>query len=744
MDPAQPADQPSVTAPFRVGEWLAEPMANRLTSGDDVRRVEPKVMEVLALMASQPGETVTKDQFMAEVWTGTVVTDDVLARCISELRKALGDSARRPTYVETIRKRGYALIAPIEHDVEVDLAATFEMEDGEARVQGPASGGDGAAHALTGLDVRRPETPRRQRPVVLVWGLVAAVLVSSAAAIAYQAGLAGVRPLAVRPVTSTPGDERDPALSPDGTRVAFAWDGDGDGVGAADTDGAGRQFDIYVQDPDGGTPIRLTNHPADDLSPAWSPDGTRVAFVRCSVGGECGVYAVDAQGGAEQTLAAPSNLDIDGLAWSPDGRRLAFSGRDGRQGAFSLHLVPLDGSPPQRLTAPASTYPGDLAPAFSPDGRLLAFVRTEIDGRQDVAVVTVQGGRVRRLAREQKGVTGIDWTADGREVVYAANRDGAAGLWRVGLDGGDPRWVSLGNDAGEIAAPSVGRTGGVAFARQRVRSQIVEVGAGGAPRPILPSTRDDRQPAVAPDGSRLAFVSTRSGSHEVWTARADGSGAARLTDFGGARVSGPRWSPDGRRIVVSARADGDADVFVVLPGGETRALTDDPADDVAPTWSRDGRWVYFASDRGDTWQIYRVPSAGGDAEPVTVGGGVAAAEAPGGGLLVIRPDRRGLWRLPLVDGEVRDVRPVRLPVNLSPADWAGWTVSGDAVYVLERRYDRAASVVRLGPDGRRERVAEVADVPEDSGLGVFPGGARLLLSRQDRADSDVVIVEDFR
>ena len=352
---------------------------------------------------------------------------------------------------------------------------------------------------------------------------------------------------------------------------------------------------------------------------------------------------------------------------------------------------------------------------------------------------------MRRLAREQKGVTGLDWTADGDEVVYAANRDGAAGLWRVGLGGGDPRWVSLGADAGEIAAPSVGRTGGVVFARQRVRSQVVEVGADSTVRTVLPSTRDDRQPTVSPDGRRLAFVSTRSGSHEVWTASADGQGADRLTDFGGARVSGPRWSPDSRRVVVSARADGDADIFVILPGGETRQLTDDASDDVAPTWSRDGQWIYFASDRGEEWQVYRIPSAGGTPEPVTVGGGVAAAEAPDGRLLVIRPDKRGLWRLPIVDGEVRDVRAERLAVNLSPADWANWSVVGDAVYVLERRYDRAASVVRFGlADGSRQRVAEVMDVPEDSGLGVFPGGRRVLLSRQDRADSDIVIVRDFR
>ena len=730
MEPASTADQPTVTAPFRVGDWIAEPMANRLTRGDDVRRVEPKVMEVLATMAARPGETVTKDEFMAEVWTGTVVTDDVLARCISELRKALDDSARNPTYVETLRKRGYALIAPVEHDLDLDLTATPFIATPQ---------GDGAA-PLTGLDVRRPVLPTRTRPVVLVWGLLAVAVVLVGALWAYRAGLAGVRPLASVPVTSFPGDERDPALSPDGSRVAFAWDG---GVPGASEDE--RQFDIYVLPATGGgTPVRLTMQPADELSPAWSPDGSRVAYVRCGSGGECGVYVVDAGGGPEESLVTSDDLAITDLVWSPDGSRLAFSGRRGRQGAFSLHLLPLDGSPPQRLTAPASTYPGDLGPAFSPDGQRLAFVRTELDGRQDVAVVTVQGGRVRRLAREQKGVTGLDWTPDGEEVIYAANRDGAAGLWRVGLEGGDPRWVALGTDGGEIAGPSVGRTGGLAFARQLVRSQLVAVGADGAERAVAASTRDDRQPTVAPDGSRVAFISTRSGSHEVWVAEADGTGARQLTAFGGARVSGPRWSPDGRTLVVSARADGDADVFLVLPDGTVRALTDSDADDVAPTWSRDGEAIYFASNRGETWQIYRVPASGGDAEAVTVGGGVAAAEAPDGGLLVIRPNRRGLWRLPVVDGEIRDVRAEQLAVNLSPADWANWSVVGDAVYVMERRYDRAATIVRLDPaTGDRETVAAVADVPEDSGLGVFPGGSRILLSRLDRADSDVVLVEDF-
>lgn len=728
---------PAVTTPFRVGEWVAEPMANRITRGETVRKLEPKVMEVLACMAARPGETVTKEEFMAEVWTGTVVTDDVLARCISELRKALGDKARNPTYIETIRKRGYALIAPVEPaDVE---AATFE--DPDAPVADGAAG-DGAAsgagdtHTPPGHTLRRPQTPTRTRPVVLTWVLLAVLVVGVGVLVAYRAGQEGVRPLPTRPVTSYPGDERDPALSPDGATVAFAWDG-----GAAEED---RQFDLYVQPAEGGAPLRLTTHPADERSPAWSPDGSQVAFVRCGLGNNCGIYVVDAGGGTDRALVVPEGYAIEDLVWSPDGEMLAFSARRSRQGAFSLHLLPLGEGEAQRLTSPASTYPGDLSPAFSPDGRLLAFVRTALDGRQDVAVVTVEGGRVRRLAREQRGVTGLDWTADGGEVVYAANRDGAAGLWRVGLDGSAPRWVALGS--GEVASPSVNRSGaGVVFARQQIRSQIVEVAGDEAARPLLPSTQDDRQPAVSPDGSRVAFVSTRSGSYEVWTSGPEGQDPRQLTDFGGVRVSGPAWGPDGRRLAVSARVQGSADVFVIGPDGEAMPLTTHPADDVAPTWSRDGQWVYFASNRGEQWQIYRVPASGGDAEAVTVRGGVAAVAAPDGGLFVIRPDRRGVWRLrPDDDGLPRDLGATRLQINLSPADWANWTVVDGAIYALVRQFDNTASILRLDPEtGGRTVVARADDVPEDSGIAVFPGGERVLLARRERADSDVLLAPGF-
>ncbi len=736
--------------PFRVGEWTAEPMANRLTRGAEVRRVEPKVMEVLTCLAARPGETVSRDDFMDEVWGGTIVTDDVLARCISELRKALGDRATSPHYIETIRKRGYALIATVG-----------PPEVPPAPVVAPVVGDGLAAEPV--LVPTAPVAPRPVRPSRAavqrarrrrLWAGVAAVaLLAVVAAVAYGVALGHVRPLATVPVTSYPGEERDPALSPDGRRVAFAWDGE------TDATPDGRQFDVYVQPVGGGDPVRLTSHPADDLSPSWSPHGEHVAFVRCAVGG-CGISLVPSGGGVETPLVVPDDLRIQTLVWSPDGATLAFAARRGTSGAFRLHLLALGRSAGRiraarvqttRMTAPPATYPGDLDPAWSPDGQSLAFVRTSLDGRQDVCLVAIDGGGVTRLAREQRGVTGLDWTADGREVLYAANRDGAAGLWRVPASGGTPRWVALGADGGEVAQPSVARSGrGLVFARHRVRSHVVAVtlgdGAGGDARPLFRSTREDAEADVSPDGRRVAFVSTRSGSREVWGARSDGLDARPLTRFGDARVSGPRWSPDGRGVAFSARTDGDADLYAVSPDGRVRALTETPSDEVAPAWSADGRWLYFASDRSGMWQIYRMPAAGGDAQVVTRYGGVAAAELPGGGLVVVRPERRGLWRLAAgPDGVAQDVRAVRLPVRLAPADGANWTVRGWRVLALERRFDGAAVVMSVDVrTGAREALALVEGVPERSGLTLTPDGRTALVTQSVRSDADIVAVASFR
>src|SRR5882672_8827191 len=99
---------------FRVGTWLVQPGLNTISQNGTSRQLEPKVMEVLVCLAHHPGETLPKEQLLKTVWADTFVSDDVLVRSISEIRRAFEDDARESKFIQTVPKRGYRLVAPVE------------------------------------------------------------------------------------------------------------------------------------------------------------------------------------------------------------------------------------------------------------------------------------------------------------------------------------------------------------------------------------------------------------------------------------------------------------------------------------------------------------------------------------------------------------------------------------------------------------------------------------------------------
>jgi len=107
-------DKPTRRKQFRVGAWLVTPDLDELQRGDERVRLEPKAMEILVLLANRPGEPVSRDELLSGVWPGVLVGDDSLTQAVTKLRKALGDDPRSPSYIETISKRGYRLVAPVE------------------------------------------------------------------------------------------------------------------------------------------------------------------------------------------------------------------------------------------------------------------------------------------------------------------------------------------------------------------------------------------------------------------------------------------------------------------------------------------------------------------------------------------------------------------------------------------------------------------------------------------------------
>ena len=162
---------------------------------------------------------------------------------------------------------------------------------------------------------------------------------------------------------ATPGREAEPTFSPDGSQVAFTWDGENQD-----------NLDIYVKAIGAEQPLRLTSDPARDGSPAWSPDGTRIAFLRDKPGGGSEVRLIPPTGGPERMLGKVQGLADQGLSWSPDGRSLAVVDRSSPGEPLGIFVLDVRSGAKRRLAPPSSIF--DILPAFSPDGRIVAFNRT--------------------------------------------------------------------------------------------------------------------------------------------------------------------------------------------------------------------------------------------------------------------------------------------------------------------------------------------------------------------------------
>jgi len=700
--------------PFYIGSWLIQPRQNRIRSAEKTSRVEPKVMDVLVCLARRPGEVVTRDHLLETVWAGTVVTDDVLTRSISELRKAFDDDSRNPQVIETIPKTGYRLIAPLSEEPR----------------------GDTVPPAMPALELAPSKLPSRSAarrpprwPAWAIGGGLALLLLSG---VFWMGRMATPPPPPVfhpMPLTSYPGPEDSPVLSSDGKQVAFSW-------GGADGDNG----DIYVKLIGSETPLRLTEDPAFEHEPAWSPDGSQVAFMRRGDAG-CSIYLVAALGGPARRLASCGASIYGDLAWSPDGQWLAFNDKAAPDEAFAIYLLSPSTLEKRRLTTPPPAMWGDHDPAFTPDGRRLSFTRSVSEGMQDVYVISVSGGEPERLTDDSRNVYGHAWTADGRHLLFASNRAGRTGLWRIRASGGVPTWVGLGD--GSAVFPSVAGQR-LAYVQSTALINIwqVQVGRDASAAPLVASTQWDLHPQVSPDGRRLAFTSNRSGSYEVWLSDRDGSNAIKLTAFGGPFTSTPRWSPDSRHLVFTARPGGQADVYVIdAEGALPRRLTTDAADEMAASWSPDGQSIYFSSNRTGQWQVWQMPAEGGPPRRITHDGGFGPMASPDGHYVYYaRHNANGLWRTPVAGGEE-----VLVLDALDARDWGSWALGENGVSFIRRGQPTFLAFYHFAGGTTDTLFVPSQSIPTmDPAFTVTPDGQWLLYGQAERGESDLMLVEDFR
>ena len=415
------------------------------------------------------------------------------------------------------------------------------------------------------------------------------------------------------PLSVEVGQQFSPTISPDGTKVAYVWNGDG------------AHYNIYIKPASGGTPFRFTKDDSPDLHPSWSPDGKTIALLHQSPA-ETNLVLKTLDGGAERILRRlqdPLSLwsSVNPLSgcqspsWTPDGRQIVLTDSLGSTKGFGLVSISTSTGDERTLTS----APGDDQDCYSrvsPDGRTIAFVRYLSHWVGDIFTIDSDGRNLRQLTHDSRDVRGLDWTPDGQQIIFASRLRGAYELRSISPRGGQS--TSLPSDTASASDPAMSPTGKfVAFVESEEnwniwRARLSEGHVGKGER-FLASSGQNHSPSFSPDGKTIAFVSDRSGNPEIWFADTDGSKLRQVTHFGGPWLGTIRWAPDANQIVFDARPNGHSAVFTMAAvGGEPQLLQQDNFEVRRPCWSRDGKSIYFDSTRAGRPEIQKRDLASGE------------------------------------------------------------------------------------------------------------------------------------
>jgi Tol biopolymer transport system component/DNA-binding winged helix-turn-helix (wHTH) protein len=701
----------------RFGTFEVDLEERVLRKGGMHIRLQSQPFQVLATLLENPGQPVTRELLRSRIWSEDTFVDfeHGLNAAVTRLRQALSDSAAKPRYIETLPRYGYRFIG-LAQCLPVDLSAE-------------------TAPVLT-------SAVKRATPfVVTAMALVIALAVSFPRIMQspqVERGQTG-HPV---PLTTFLGQETHPALSRDG-QVAFAWNG-----------GKHKNFDIYVLRIGSATPMQLTSDAADDLSPTWSPNGNSIAFVRRTGFNRGELLLVPSGGGPEHKVheihdqeLRDSPVRLLSLAWSPDGRWIAAAHRAPEDTAERIYRFSVSGEA-LPLTVNPSPF-GDHTPAFSPDGRSLAFSKLFGFSSSEIALLPLHAdlwpaGAVRHLTRGRPWSVKPAWTLDGNSILYlGATSAGSSHQMKVVPVSSNETitsTLSLPDDVGEFALGTR-----LVYSRQIhdtdiLRAPIPASDVGAASGDVfISSTWSDAKPRYSPDGEKVAFTSARSGTPEIWVSKSDGSHPNRITSFGGALIGWASWSPDSQWLLFHARPKGQADVFAIpAAGGDAKRLTTNPSDDYLPSYSRDGHWINFCSTASGREDIWRMPAAGGEAVQLTNSGGCVPIEsADGKSIIYLSADGNSIRSIPVNGGKSSTL--------VSPLD--------DYIKALAVTANGIYYPARLSPTGERHiwffrfstgTSRPIIEVNSPFGITVSPDLKSILFDDVSTNASDLMLLDNFQ
>lgn len=675
---------------FYLEEWKVEPSLLRISRSGQSKQVEPLLMSLLLQLTKSPGQVIPKAELRAAVWGEVIVTDNVLTKAISSLRRLLEDSSANPRYIETISKKGYRLIA------EVKLSGSTEN--------------------------RRERTSLGQRMILglsmILLLVIGSILLSTNSS---PPPLSFYHPIPLANAAST---EYWPAISPDGKFVAYGWQG-------PEQD----NWDIYVKQIGSTTVRRITEDPATELRAKWSPDGSHLYYLRYAKGGAT-IFRRPLLGGEEvQVLKAPRYSSGD-FNISPDEKWISFNDREKPGYPARVKLISIESGEAKWLTQPDSSYKGDIHPTFSRDGSQLAFIRERNPTSMHLWRLHLQDGRLEQVTKGHQSINGFSWSANDRHLFYSGDQTGLYKIWQLNLSNGNSQLLPIGDY--QMVMPRVADDGSMIYAKMKDEVNIWTYDLATKQAKSWRSHHGlELNPSISPDGKQVSFTAMVKDKFQIWVGQLDGNVARPITQYSGEYLDGVRWSAAGTELLFHGYQNGKITLLKVeAQGGPIQHIGDAQVDQMLPFQAQDGR-LFYSQKKGHRWEVWKMAKDGTQSKVIAKNAYAPQISPDQSTLFFCKKDAIGLWSY-----DLKQQTEQLLITDFHPMYWGAFCPAQDGLYYWDPKqrqityYDLElqSSKPIFKPSGRIPRLGIT--------LHYSPQQNLLIFTQVDQRDADIMMLEE--
>jgi Tol biopolymer transport system component/DNA-binding winged helix-turn-helix (wHTH) protein len=516
----------------RFGDFEADLRTGELRKDGVKLRFSGQPFQVLAFLLERPGDVVTREELQKRLWPDTFVdAERNLNTAVNKIREILGDSAENPRFVETLPRRGYRFIAPVDTIGQEKAVVATVSETIRAR--------------------------SRSLRYLIPFAMIAVLATLIVFHYRQPSPLLSVKPRPLTRITFNDGLQIGATWSPDGRFIAYASD-------------RGGKFEIWVQPIGGGDPVQITRGPSTNWQPDWSPDGRYIAYR--SEQDKGGLFIIPVLGGAARQISSFGYYP----RWSPDGLQILF--QTGQIPEYeNFYMVGLDGSEPRKVLTEFLTKHqlSARSAAWHPDGKRISVWVHDDAPAPTIWILPLSGAEGQKIevdpqiSRQLEDVSLVSvpefendsrfsWAPSGKAIYFERTRRGATNLWKMSVDPVTLRALSIerlttstGLDTEEAISPD-GKSLVFTSESQEVRAWLfpfdsVHGRVVGKGRAITSAAMQAGVHSLTRDGGKIAFVALRAGRWGLWEkSLPDGAEIPVMADDYVRNL--PQWSPDGSHL----------------------------------------------------------------------------------------------------------------------------------------------------------------------------------------------------